>query len=321
MSDSSANRLSNYINITVHRATSIVLSINDLNCSDINRVRGRFSDRDIHFEESLAFMIAIGAVINDNGKLTVQEGIVADPPMFCQQILQLICARATSYRKELFEFLRKFKVERGVPVLLPPDVSPGNESDVRNFAIETGIVTHDRASNCYRITSKGIGAYAEALGSRLPPMSPELFASRCRAKAALGLNAELQTLAYEKARVGARHQHLVNHIALDNVAAGFDIQSVTVSQNETFPRYIEVKAVSPGSYAFYWSYNEVAVAKTLGEWYYLYLLPVKENGGFELTGLRMICNPVSTVLETQDEWGIEQGVVMCYRRESLRDAT
>ena len=38
--------------------------------------------------------------------------------------------------------------------------------------------------------------------------------------------------------------------------------------------YIEVKAVSPNTFTFYWSQREVDVAKVLGQHYYLYLLPV-----------------------------------------------
>ena len=108
----------------------------------------------------------------------------------------------------------------------------------------------------------------------------------------------------------------VQHVALLNAAAGYDVRSVTVTDNGmTKPRYIEVKAVSSSSLQFHWTRNEVVTAKLLAQWYYLYLLPVKAGRGFAMNQLEVIPDPHTAVLQASDAWAVEPDVLRCCRQE------
>ena len=135
----------------------------------------------------------------------------------------------------------------------------------------------------------------------------------------MGTAAEELILEYERERVGKDHEMEVHHIAIVDAAAGFDIKSVTLEQSRIqTPRYIEVKAVPRISLRFYWTRNEVLTARRLGEWYYLYLLPVGRQGKFITNELIIIKNPAVEVLAEPDKWLVEPEVLQCSKRPVSR---
>ena len=131
----------------------------------------------------------------------------------------------------------------------------------------------------------------------------------------LGTAAEELILEYERERVGVEYQQEVQHIAVVDTAAGYDIKSVTLEQSgRHIPRYIEVKAVPRISLRFYWTRNEVLTSQKFGEWYYLYLLPVGGNGQFIMEELTIVQNPATNVLVQLDRWEVEPEVLQCIKR-------
>jgi hypothetical protein len=127
---------------------------------------------------------------------------------------------------------------------------------------------------------------------------------------ALGDAAEIMVLAYERARVGTDLANRVNHVATTNPAAGYDISSVTRAPQNLEPRYIEVKAVSAVTFEFFWTENEVNVARLLGSYYFLYLVPVITDGQFLMEQLRIVRDAYATVLGTS-AFAVESNVRRC----------
>ena len=66
-------------------------------------------------------------------------------------------------------------------------------------------------------------------------------------------------------------------------------------------RLIEVKAVSPIDFRFYWSRNEIETARIHGQNYFLYLVPVSKNG-FDMQKLKIIQNPFKKVYLDCESW-------------------
>jgi hypothetical protein len=140
------------------------------------------------------------------------------------------------------------------------------------------------------------------------------------ARETIGGAAEEFVLSYERERVGKDFEHLVDHVSVRNVAAGYDIKSVTLSgRRSTVPRYIEVKAVSDATLTFYWTANEIKVAALLGEDYYLYLLPVTRQGQFRRERLQVIKNAHAAVLGPNAEWQIREDVICCRLKGQASD--
>ncbi len=177
------------------------------------------------------------------------------------------------------------------------------DSANRNLLIELELVQYNEALQVYSISSKFHPAFAIFLNRQ--SLSTKQLARSLKQKELLGLAAEHEILKYERKRLTA-YPNLcsrIEHIAQDNVMAGYDILSWEEERQNSphIPRYIEVKAVSRPSFQFYWSRNEVECAKRYGARYYLYLLPVARNLSFD-SELKIISNPIKMVFANKLDW-------------------
>lgn len=93
----------------------------------------------------------------------------------------------------------------------------------------------------------------------------------------LGAQAENAVVEFEKQRLrklGKMAQaELVKRISTINTAAGYDIESFDGTTDEIFPnRFIEVKATQGEEIRFYWSNNEMSVARKKKDTYWIYMM-------------------------------------------------
>lgn len=89
---------------------------------------------------------------------------------------------------------------------------------------------------------------------------------------AMGKEAEIFVLNFEQQRLqGHPSIARIKRISEDYVNAGFDLESFNDKESVFIDRFIEVKSYS-SNVVFYWSQNEVEVAKELAEKYFLYLV-------------------------------------------------
>ena len=150
--------------------------------------------------------------------------------------------------------------------------------------------------------------------------SPALLEKNVEIRNEIGQAAEELIVKYERERVGLDYADKVDHVSMRNTAAGYDILSSSIEKDgRVTPRFIEVKAVSPNSYQFYWSKNEVAIARTLSNWYYLYLLPVNRNGQFNIGKLFVIPDPCNTIFLENSNWVTETDALICYIKRAEFD--
>ena len=238
-----------------------------------------------------------------HGRVTRQELVAI--------VIDLIVRRENCFRSELFDYMKRFRVADGKAVYRPSVDQRSAESGVRNLLMEWGVVAFDSSESQYVLMPEHAALFAHAryCGHSVSPLQ-----SQCnrRNKEDLGLAAEQAVVSYEHERLGPGLADQIDHVALRNVAAGYDIQSISVAEgNRSFPRYIEVKAVPSQTLRFYWTANEISVAEFFGSWYYLYLLPVDRQGAFSIRGLRIIANPHSAVLGSAGEWIVESDVIQC----------
>jgi hypothetical protein len=133
------------------------------------------------------------------------------------------------------------------------------------------------------------------------------------AKGDLGWMAERAVVQWERSRLGGSDASRVEHIAELDVAAGFDVLSATIEGDEICQRFIEVKAVPQHSLRFYWTQNEVEVARAVGPLYYLYLVPIRADGLPDVDRVTIISDPCLTVLGG-DTWATEANVLQCQLR-------
>lgn len=115
-----------------------------------------------------------------------------------------------------------------------------------------------------------------------------------------GEKGELFVLDYEKRRLNTKKDiSKIKRISILDVTAGYDIVSFNDINSNTIDRFIEVKSYN-GKPHFYWSANEIQVAKIKSKNYYLYLMDINKISDCDYIPM-IICDPVS-YFDNNQEW-------------------
>jgi hypothetical protein len=278
-------------------------------------IETKYSKSAINFDETLNFLQELGLlkiienniIINNRYKELLKT--LADSkkpePLIKQFLIQNILQTKTSFSEHLNQFLSEFQLVNEQYEFTPTSAQRLRYSDVRNLLMDSNMVLIDSTETKYIISDHHFLIYST--WKEESKISPEEFLKSQEKKHELGKKAELFIIEYEKKRL-SQYPHLIEcieHTATIDVKAGYDIKSfddLYDDKNEPLPRFIEVKAVSPWDFKFYWTKNEVDKAKQLDGNYYLYLLPVLSEKDFDINGLKIIKDPYNNVFLDNDGW-------------------
>jgi hypothetical protein len=139
--------------------------------------------------------------------------------------------------------------------------------------------------------------------------SPEQLQKVLENKNKIGLEAEALVVKYETEKIKSLNQGLeIDHVALRDVSAGYDIKSYEIDGANIKEIFIEVKAVSISNYKFHLSMQENQTANKFLDKYYLYLLPVDHSNPekFDYNKLLRINNVNKSILQNKKDWIIEE---------------
>jgi len=208
-----------------------------------------------------------------------------------------------NFSRHLDHFLVNFVINNGRYEYSPNTVERLKYSGLRNFLIELGLIHLDSKKDTYVIDSNYLLNYLQTRAHL--PISPEEFIQIQQERADIGHKAELRVIEYERYRLSQYPNLIVQieHVAQIDIAAGYDIKSFDCDQDENpINRFIEVKAVSPWDYRFYWARNEIEASRIYRDNYYLYLLPILARKEFDVEGLKIIGDPYMSVYKNRNEW-------------------
>ena len=268
------------------------------------------------FDDVLAFLIHLQLVEKCGPNLRlIKRPPFNSIPTLQAWLLSEIIHKNNNYGSEIREYLKNYKVEKQKLIFEATDHRRGRFSDVRNFLMEMGIVDHDQSLDRYILSTDYVFLYSFAKDIN-GAVSPGHLKISIAEKEGIGFKAECAILDYERHRLGEELASEIDHISLRNSAAGYDIKSFTLVNNDAVPRYIEVKAVPAISFRFYWTQNEIGVAKILRDLYFLYLLPVSGKGSFCLQSMKIIVDPYISVLKTPSDWATEANVMCCSLKQN-----
>lgn len=315
MSDFSEASTDEFQGIRWHRVAALLEVLAETQLAAREQVGRRYRERASMFEANLAFAMAIGAVTEDHGVLSAHQSLSSAVPLDSAQqsnlLLGLLCQHDTRYRRIMRRYIAQFQVADGTAVYRPSPDARSAGSGVRNLLMDLKVLAYDHDADHYVLMRDYNHLYAQSCRPH-SGFTPAQLESQLQARGALGLEAELEVLSYERERLGEQLSHLVDHVASRDVAAGYDIVSVTLrSDGRTEPRYIEVKGVPRTTYGFYWTANEVGVAELYGLWYYLYLVPVAQGNRPDIQSMRVVRDPCNTVLRADSEWVVETNIMRC----------
>lgn len=189
-----------------------------------------------------------------------------------------------------------FNPEKG-QLTLKRSTFPLTYAAIRNFLTSAGVLNiEENGEICVS------GAYENDWTDKLRTLRKKLTIEQLKKQqeeqSQRGLEAEKFVLSIEKERLPQK-ESVIKRISDFDVAAGYDIVSFSSDLSKQYDRFIEVKCYI-GSPHFYWSENELDVAKLKADKYVLCLVDytrIKEPGYLP----EFISNPYSTIFESE-EW-------------------
>lgn len=279
----------------------------------------RYHERAKYFDETATFLLRIGILekgddsyhLSKSFQERIGEQMLA-PSLPAVLIDALFHAKRNPYKGVFNDYLSGYQAIDGqIGQKHTGQDIYSSHSSIRNLLMELGVVHYDRDTSRYLLSPDHFDLYL-ATRSKNHQVSPDALKGHMNAKESLGYAAEIAVISYEKKRLGSTFAPLIDHVSTRNVNAGFDIKSFSILESgNKVPRYIEVKAVSSVSYKFYWTTNEIDTSRMLSEYYYLYLLPLRHKGAFNVRKLIIIRDPYKHVYNDRVSWFIEENVLSC----------
>ncbi len=289
---------------------------------DLGHIKRLYLEQAENFEETHAFLTEVaGSKTAGVGTIEIEVPSDIDEDWVRRWIVDSLLGSDNSYRRALYSYLQAYSIEGGAPRHRPRRPYRHYESNVRNFLIDLGVIAHSVDGDFYFVRDSQLDLYLAAqdwAGARQTPARRALVQAE---RESFGTAAESTIVNYERSRLGEMYQDSVQHVALVNAAAGYDVRSLTLERGRAAPRLIEVKAVERRSLRFFWTRNEIEASRRYGDWYYLYLLPVSRDGRFVLEELAIIPTPTTAVLGSSANWEVEADGVQCRKRHQPGSGT
>ena len=263
----------------------------------IELVKIEYSKKNKYLRESLNFLIDINLLkINENNILIDN----LDNNSF-DKILFTKISKKSDYGPCLKEYLLNFTDKDGLYTFEPDSLYNNLSSDLRNFLISSKKI--DYKNDSYIILDNSL---LELVKNK--EFSPRELEKILRDKKQLGDDAERLIFKKEQEKLNQIDLSLkVDHVALRDVSAGYDIQSFNKHNDKIEKIYIEVKAVRKSNYKFHLSVQEKQTANKLKDKYFIYLLPVDKSNPdkFDYNQLLKITNVDKSIFLNKLEWKVE----------------
>lgn len=266
-------------------------------------VRKRFLQDALHYSDVMDFLKQLGLLRVARGQISTKENLGETDEEMKSALVQRLLDQDAPYWLHINKFLGHFESVEGKFEVLMDSERRRRFGGIRNLLLELEFLDRDFDKPRYWISPQYLTAFIDA--KSISSTSPLEFQDVLRARAKLGHEAELEVLKFESARLRdcSGLAKRIKHVASENVGAGYDILSFTKTANPSgfSDRLIEVKAVSPIDFKFYWSRNEIETARVHGLNYFLYLVPVSKSG-FDMQKLKIIQNPFKRVYLDNKLW-------------------
>ena len=267
------------------------------NLEYLDNAKLQYSKQNIYLLESLNFLIGIDIISVDGNNIKIHDkssGEIED------KIFNKIAA-SSEFGSEVKEYLNNFVNLNGTYSFKPDAIYNNATSHLRNFLIYAKKIVYE--NNEYKVIDNNI---LELFLKN--EYSPKKLEKDLKDKKQLGDDAEKLIFKKEQYKVDQINPSLkVDHVALRDVSAGYDIQSFEKKDDRVEKIYIEVKAVSKSNYEFHLSVKEKQTANKLKDKYFIYLLPVDKSNPdkFDYNQLLKITNIDKSIFQNNLEWKVE----------------
>ena len=290
----------------ISKSSELKWSISDIQ----NHFKNRVIDGRGEFDGCIPILVAIKVLIaNDEGDISIEqtfEKYVGDLNLLKTKLVKKVIDSFSNdpvffnifSQKHLSydPFHSAVKIDNGA--------FPLRYSAFKQFLIDFGFIEPNPqpgARNYLIIGANNKKVFKRHIATKLRKrkISLEELKASLEKQSLQGEEAEKFVFEYECMRLPALKDK-VDWVAVYSVGEGYDIASFENLDSEKHDRFIEVKSYS-GSPYFYWSRNEINVARKRGNQYFLYLVDRNDVESNNYKPL-MIRNPYENVLKKKDEW-------------------
>ncbi|OGU11593.1 MAG: hypothetical protein A2X61_16555 [Ignavibacteria bacterium GWB2_35_12] len=294
-------------NIKLSQLFTLCNIVNTSEIRDIENIRRKYLDYALSFDETLSLLEELKIIKNESGKLSLKLPFsnFLSIEEFKKILISAIFSANEDISDQLRNFLENFTMLEGEIYFKATEIEKIKFSDTRNLLLELDFISASEDNTTYFVNPDYIDLFINHISRG--QLSPETLKRKQEENDSIGFGAENAIIEFEIKRLIniPFETNEIEHTSLENVLAGYDIKSFENyfdNNSMRIRRYIEVKAVSLNDFKFYWSKNEMLVAKVYGERYYLYLLPVKSNNVFDFNKLMIVKNPFKNIYLNEFEW-------------------
>ena len=284
----------------------------DTQVRQVSNIRRTYLENALAFDETLSLLEDLKIVRNNSNELFLTKSFSLSQYSiddFKKKFLPVLFSANGEVFKQLRNFLLNFQSDTDKTFFKATEIQKIKFSDTRNLLLELEFISASADNTTYFVNPDYTELFVKYFSRN--KLSPETLKKKQSENDEIGLMAEKAVIEFEVKRLTniSLDLHEIEHTSQANVLAGYDIKSFEDyldDNSNRIERYIEVKAVSVPDFKFYWSRNEMEIAKVFGEKYFLYLLPVVSSNTFDFEELQMICNPFKNIYSNELDWKKEE---------------
>ena len=296
---------------TLHNLNIFLKCIEDSEIKEIHFLRSKYLKDGTCFDEVISFLLNLGVVSMIEEKILCSDSLIEVLSSsqkeigFKNLIINNLLLNNNVYHPTLYDFFSNFVLNNNRFQFLPDNLQIIKHASLRDLLKDLEVINVNEETPNYTICPANIRFLSKFITSNI--CSVEDFNGIQKIRLELGICAEKIIIKYEEDLLSSLFLDFpeILHLGQTNINIGYDILSYEPFLDKSghfVPKYIEVKAVSEKDYKFYWTRNEMRVAKEYSSRYYLYLLPFISLTEYNLDKLEKIPDPYYNIYQCQDKW-------------------
>jgi hypothetical protein len=313
--------------LSISKISALAQILSDTKLEDKGNLRNLYTEKGIDFDavvelfEDLGLLVSTGnTIVRSDLFMSNSTKMVESQAKLNEYLTDQVFNTSTSFSEISLNYLGRFRINNHRLMYVPSNRDRIAESGIRNLLMELNIVTQSSSNGAYYLADDNIhlvSANSERIFHK--SQTPEELRLLQLKQQEIGDAAEIEVLKYEKNRLINRTDlvQMLNHVSQEDTRAGYDIESYEINSTEleVVRRLIEVKAVPIPGYRFYWSRNEIEIAKEFKERYYLYLLPHVGHMKFDMDKLEVIPHAYKKVFGDSGVWTRQEEKYSVWKEE------
>jgi len=215
-------------NIALNQLQALCNILAESDFREVSYIRDKYLERVLWFDETLLFLQELKIVGKNSIELIPlkrfpdKSNSLAD---FKRQLLSILFSASGDVSNQLKSFLVNFQIQSGKISFTTTTSDKIKFSSIRNLLFELEFISASPDKKICFVNSEYSGLFIQQFSKR--KVSLKTFKKQQEEKEEVGLNAEKAVIDFEGGRLSDISLELneIEHVALENVLAGFDIKS------------------------------------------------------------------------------------------------